>query len=139
VHDLDAIRDLVHRYADAVCRRDRDQWAACWADEAVWDLGAGEVSGRQAIVDLWAGAMGAFTSVIQTVHNGTASLDGDHGSGCWYVQEHYRLATGEPGILLARYDDAYRRHAGTWRFARRALVPYYQGPPDLSAGFRSQG
>jgi len=51
------------------------------------------------------------------------------------VQEHYRLASGENGVLLAAYDDDYVRDAGGWRFSRRALNRFYQGPPDLSAPF----
>ena len=37
--------------------------------------------------------------------------------------------------MLARYDDAYRKVDGQWRFARRFLQQHYNGPPDLSATF----
>jgi len=136
VSDLDEIRDLVHRYADAVCRRDGEQWAGCWTADAVWDVGAGEITGRDAIVDLWTAAMGGFEGVIQTVQDGTASFDGDRGHGCWYVREHYRLTTGEPGMMLGRYDDVYERSGGGWLFAGRTLVPCHQGPSDPSGELR---
>ncbi len=43
----EAIAALVHRYADAVVRRDKDQWEACWAQDARWQLGPGRsVVGR---------------------------------------------------------------------------------------------
>jgi ketosteroid isomerase-like protein len=41
VEDELAIRALVARYADAVCRRDPDAWAATWAEDCKWDLGGG--------------------------------------------------------------------------------------------------
>jgi uncharacterized protein (TIGR02246 family) len=133
----DAIADLLHTYADAVVRRDGDRWASCWAEDARWVLGPGrEVVGRDEIVDLWHKAMGGFTAVVQLVHNGTVALDGDRGSGRWYISEHFRRTGGEVGILLAHYDDTYVREGGAWRFASRALVARYQGPPDLSADFR---
>jgi hypothetical protein len=135
MNDLDAVRDLVHRYSDAVCRRDADQWAACWTADAVWELFGTPIEGHAAIVDLWVRAMGGFDAVVQTVQNGAASCSADRGAGRWYVQEHYRLASGENGILLAAYDDDYERTSDGWRFARRALTRFYQGPPDLSAPF----
>jgi len=72
MNDLDAVRDLVHRYSDAVCRRDAEQWAACWASDAVWDLFGSAIEGHDAIVDLWVRAMAGFDAVVQTVQNGTA-------------------------------------------------------------------
>lgn len=132
----DAIEELVHRYADAVVHFDGEQWGSCWAPEANWVLGPGrEVNGREAILALWHKAMGTFAAVVQNVVNGDVTLDGDAGTGRWYIMEHFRRASGEPGILLAYYADTYTRIDGTWYFASRQLHPQYQGPPDLSAPF----
>ena len=44
-----AIRDLVYRYSDAVCRRDQVAWSATWAEDGVWQLpGAPRTEGRAA-------------------------------------------------------------------------------------------
>jgi ketosteroid isomerase-like protein len=129
----DAIEVLVHRYADAVVRRDAEQWASTWAVEGVWSFAPGrEITGRDAVVSFWLGAMAAFDAAVQQVHNGDAVLDGEHGTGRWHLTEHYRLANGTVGLLLAHYDDTYVQEDGAWRFASRTLVPHYQGPPDLS-------
>ena len=134
----DAIATLLHTYADAVVRRDGDQWASCWAEDGRWVLGAGrEVVGRDAIVALWHTAMGGFSAVVQLVHNGSVTLSGDRGEGRWYISERFRRADGEVGMLLAYYDDTYVVERGAWRFASRTLVPQYSGPPDLSAEFRN--
>lgn len=132
----EAIGALVHRYADAVVRRDKDRWEACWAHDAKWHLGPSRsVEGRAAIVDLWLKAMGGFAAVVQMVNNGEVHVDGDVATGRWYINEHFCRANGVPGILLAYYDDTYIRVGGEWLFASRALVAQYQGPPDLSAPF----
>lgn len=132
----EAISGLVHRYADAVVRRDKAQWASTWAPDAKWHLGPGfSVEGRDAIVDLWVKAMGGFAAVVQTLNNGEVHVDGDTASGRWYINEHFCRADGLTGILLAYYDDAYVKVDGNWLFASRALVSQYQGPPDLSAPF----
>jgi hypothetical protein len=133
-----AIEDLVHRYADAVVRRDETQWASTWAADAVWELGQGRrVEGRENIVALWNSAMNGFAAVVQNVVNGTASLDADSGSGSgrWYIIEHWQRADDSRGILLAYYDDAYVRVDDQWLFASRQLTIQYRGPADLSAPF----
>ncbi len=134
------IHDLVHRYADAVVHRNPEQWAATWADDAVWELGKGRrVEGRDAILALWNSAMDGFKAVIQNVVNGTAELDeaAGTGSGRWYIHEHWHRASDERGILLAYYDDTYTRIDGDWRFASRELTIQYGGPPDLSGTFNN--
>lgn len=136
----DAIQDLVHRYADAVVRRDADQWAATWAVDAVWELGKGRrVEGREAILGLWNSAMDGFKAVVQNVVNGTADLDeaAGTGRGRWYIHEHWHRASDERGILLAYYDDTYTRVDGAWQFASRELVVQYGGAPDLSGDFQN--
>ncbi|MCU0259820.1 MAG: nuclear transport factor 2 family protein [Ilumatobacteraceae bacterium] len=136
--DYVEIQRLIHRYADAVVHRDRDQWASCWAPEAVWDLGRGRlVEGREAIVDLWTAAMGGMAAVVQLVHNGEVVEGGDrdHAAGRWYIDERYLRADGVRGILLAHYDDTYVRHEGRWLFESRFLQTHYGGPGDLSADF----
>ena len=132
----DSIRALIHRYADAVVRRDQDQWGSCWAADAKWHLGPGRsVDGREAIVGLWVKAMSGFAAVVQMVNNSEIHVTGDTATGRCYIHEHFCRANGVVGILLAYYDDTYVKVDGEWRFASRELVPQYQGPPDLSAPF----
>ena len=133
--------DLVHRYSDAVCRRDETQWAACWAPDAVWDLGRGVFEGKAAIVDTWLAAMGRYTMVIQNAMNGTATCDGDRGTGRWYIVEHVCAADATTSQMLAFYDDEYVRVPGgdDWTFASRRLTIMYRGPADLSGTFTPGG
>ena len=136
----DPIAELVHLYADAVVHFDGDQWGATWAPDATWSLGPGrELNGRDEIVAFWHQAMDGFQAVIQTVLNGTYSLDEEAGTGVgrWYIQEAYLRANGEPGKLLAHYDDTYRRVDGGWLFADRQLTIHYGGPQDLSGPFQN--
>ena len=132
----ESIAGLVHRYADAVVRRDQAQWASTWAQDAKWHLGPGRsVEGREAIVELWVKAMGGFAAVVQMVANGEVQVEGDTAAGRWYIHEHFSRANGVAGMLLAYYDDTYVKVDGRWLFSSRALVAQYQGAPDLSAPF----
>jgi ketosteroid isomerase-like protein len=134
--DRDQISELVHRYSDAVTRKDQAQWAATWAEDAWWDLGKGRLTrGRDNIVDYWSKAVDALTVVVQMVHNGTVTVAGDTATGRWYVSEHLERSTGVKGMLLAWYDDTYVRVDGQWLFGSRSLGALYHGPPDLSGAF----
>ena len=66
-----AIRALVARYADAVCRRDPDAWAATWSEDCRWDLGGGRVvSGRAETLNLWRTAIAKYDWVGQVAASG---------------------------------------------------------------------
>lgn len=134
----DNIEHLLHTYADAVCRRDPEQWISTWATDAVWELGKGrQVEGADAILALWNSAMDGFCAVVQNVVNSTCELDEDAGTGTGrsYIMEHWHRANDDRGMLLAYYDDKYVRTDGQWRFASRELIPQYSGAPDLSGPF----
>jgi ketosteroid isomerase-like protein len=144
-HDLtykshrDLIAELVHRYADAVGRRNGDDWIATWAPDARWILAADrDVTGHEAILQTWLTAMQRYRVVIQRVLNGEVQFSGNTATGRWHIQEHFRKSTGEPGILLAHYDDTYVHVGNDWLFASRSLERYYVGPPDLSAPFQHE-
>lgn len=136
--EREKIAELVHRYADAVVHRHEEQWGATWAQDARWNLAPGrDVTGRADIVALWVKAMGNFAAVVQNVLNGAVDVDDEGGtaSGRWYIMEHFLKSSGEPGILLAYYDDTYVRIDGEWLFSSRALGRQYQGAPNLSDPF----
>jgi len=137
--DFVEIQRLVNRYADAVIHRNGDQWGSCWADDAVWDLGGGRlVEGKENILKLWFAAMGGMAAVVQHAHNGDAAYDGgsrDAATGRWAISERFLTANGDRGLLLAHYDDAYRKTNGQWLFTRRFLQVHYRGGPDLTGEF----
>jgi len=136
--DPDAIRRLVHRYADAVCVGDHAAWLDTWADDATWEIGRGPVRGRAAIGAAFERAMGLFEAVVQLAHNGEAHIDAgrpDVATGRWYMSEACRTRTGKNLHYLGYYDDHYVRTPDGWRFASRRLSWLYQGSPDLSGTF----
>ena len=135
---MDPIRDLLHHYADAVCRNELAQWTDTWTEDAVWDLGGGrEVAGRDAIASMWTDAMARFEAVLHRYENSAASLDEAAGTGTGraYVTEVLKPTDGPALLMHGYYDDVYERTDQGWRFSRRTLVRLYHGPPDLSGFF----
>jgi len=130
--DERAIEALVARYADAVNRRDADDWSALWSPDGVWLAFGRRVEGRDAVVAAWSAAMRGFRLVFHALHGGVIELAGDDARGRFAVSEQLQSADGSPALLLALYRDAYRREPQGWRFACRELEVLYHGPPDLS-------
>ncbi len=132
---IDAINDLTHRYADAVCRGDTDTWASTWAIDAVWNIGRGDRVGREAIRAAYEQAMDLFAHVVQTALNGTAELGETEGHGRRYLMEHSQTRGGRGLFYLGYYDDRYVLTDDGWQFASRRLTWLYQGAPDLSGNW----
>ena len=135
LQDDQAIRDLVCRYADAVCRRDQDAWGATWAEDGVWQLpGAPRMEGREAIVGLWTNAMSGFPFVVQLINYGVLDIDGDRASGRWYLTENLQFADGGGMYNVGCYQDKYVRREGQWLFAERHYTVLYndEGKGDMT-------
>ncbi len=119
IEDQLALRALHDSYADAVFRRDADAWGALWADDAVWNLGQGDVAGKAAIVPTWVGAMGLFSQVAFFGQVGALEIDRDAATGRVYTQEVLTEQDGTLRRIVGRYEDAYVRRDGRWLFAAR--------------------
>lgn len=127
MQDEQEIRNLVARYADAVCRRDQDDWSATWAEDGLWQLPNAPVTrGRDNIVKLWVGAMAGFPFVAQLIQNGTVEVAGDSATGRWYITEHLKFADSDKGMFnIGVYQDKYTRTPDGWKFAERYYAVLY--------------
>jgi hypothetical protein len=62
-------------------------------------------------------------------------VDGDAGSGRWYISEHTQHRDGTRGLLLAYYDDTYSLVDGQWLFASREITVLFRGPAGAGGTF----
>ncbi len=120
--DTIAIARLIAAYGDAVSRRDAMAWAATWAPDATWSLMGHEVAGRDAIVNLWLGAMAQFDAVSFITAAGPATIAGDTATLRCQTQEVLRTTDGTIRRIAGIYDDTLVRDGGGWRFARRVFT-----------------
>ena len=120
LEDRCLIRELVESYNDAVMRFDGEAWGENWTEDAVWQLpGAGDVSGRDAIVTVWQGAMSAFSFVGFFASAGPIHVSGDTATATWYQQEFLHGKDGSERKVTGRYEDDYVKVEGRWYFKRR--------------------
>lgn len=138
LEDRLAIHELVASYADAVSRRDADDWGKVWAEDAVWKVpafpGLAHVEGRGPIVAAWSEAMTNFTEnfMIQTV--GAMEIDGDTGTGRAYNQETATDLEGRTTWAKGSYEDTYVKRDGQWFFGVRIYHPGHSGYHDSPRG-----
>jgi ketosteroid isomerase-like protein len=131
VADELAIRNLLARYSDAVCRRDADAWVDTWAADCTWDLGGGRVThGRDETLALWRASFAKYTWVGQLPASGVVEQIDGEARGHWYVLELNQLADGSATMHLGHYDDVYTRTDTGWRFAVRRFHLIYRGAMD---------
>jgi len=80
-----AIRNLVARYADAVCRRDATSWTATWAPDSTWEVGSVTTHGPAEARAFWQSALAKYPWLVQVVASGEV-FEGETGPrGVWYV------------------------------------------------------
>jgi SnoaL-like domain len=126
-----AVRNLLARYGDAVCRRDADAWIATWAPDCTWDLGRGRVTrGRDATLALWRESIAKYPWVAQLPASGVVELRDGELCGSWYVLELNRLVDGSGVMHLGHYRDRYVRTEQGWRFGTRKFHLVYRGAMD---------
>jgi uncharacterized protein (TIGR02246 family) len=121
LEDRIAIRSLNESYADAVFRRDAAAWAATWAEDAAWNLMGMSVTGRDAILQLWLGAMANYPFAGFFVQPGSLAVTGDVAEGVVYTQEVLEKTDGTIVRPIGCYHDVYVRHDGQWLFQRRSF------------------
>lgn len=127
------IQTLAQRYADAVMRRDAEDWGNTWAEDGVWYLGMPTpIEGREAIVGLWNKAMGGYPVVLHIVQPGIIEVNGDTATARFYIQENIVDGDGNHIWVVGVYNDELTKATGEWKFKLRKFDTLYRGPNDLS-------
>jgi hypothetical protein len=123
--DEAALRRTAELYAQGADRRDKAIWASIVTEDCVIAAPGIELTGRAQIVGALDIMAQLYTATQHRVHNQLVSIAGDSAQGETYsVADHLSVVHGRTTILTwaIRYQDRWRREAGQWRFAHRALV-----------------
>jgi uncharacterized protein (TIGR02246 family) len=127
IADEQAIRNLVHRYADAASRRDPQGVASTLTNDGEWHAPElGRHKGHDAMVTFFSAMLGGWNVFLQGLQSGVVVLDAadaDRATGRWFVQEVGQRAEGTNLTIAGVYHDEYRRDAGAWLIMRRRYDP----------------
>ncbi len=134
IEDRLAIRELHETYGDGVVRFDAETWGSVWADDADWDFMGMELKGREAIVELWLGAMSNFDAVSFQCVPASIEVDGDKATSRCQTQEVLKGKDGSTRMLGGLYTDELEKRGGQWVYTKRAFkVVAEYNPAEESA------
>jgi len=129
LEDLEAIRALVARYGFAIDDRDLAAVAGLFTQDGRFRSkdGVMDASGRQNVLAQFEGRFAALGPTNHFTHDHVVWMDDSSpGSARGLVSAHAEVVRdGRPMVVALRYEDAYRREDGAWRFADRQLSFFY--------------
>jgi uncharacterized protein (TIGR02246 family) len=131
LEDIEAIKQLKYRYADACDRGyDADTLADLFTLDAIWEGDLfGRYEGREAIREFFRGVSANIPFAVHYMTNPIIRVDGDEATGEWYLFQTTTFAQNNTPILgSARYADQYRRVDGTWKFRHLRLISIFWTP-----------
>ncbi|MGZ5362836.1 MAG: nuclear transport factor 2 family protein [Mycobacterium sp.] len=130
LHDMgdeQAIRSLVHRYADAASRRDPAEVASTFTIDSTWEAPElGRFEGRDAMVAFFTSMLDGWNVFLQAVMSGVVDVDTsnpDRAVGRWFVQETGQRAEGTNLIISGVYHDEYISDGNAWLILHRRYDP----------------
>lgn len=137
-----AVTQLYGQYADALHRRDAQDWGATWCSDATWVLPLVDtpdqplvLEGREAIVGTWSTVMETIKLVQHLPLAPLVKMDAGVVKARWTVQEKLIMGTGEAHEILGIYDDEHREEEGMLRYQKRSFHVLSRRP--ISADIQS--
>jgi hypothetical protein len=133
--DERAIIDLTARYTWAIDSLDRSALERVFLPDATAVLGAGEVTGFEAIWGRIHSVLSRLDASQHVLGSQLVEVEGDTGqSRCYFVAQHIRsgLQGGPHYIVAGKYEDDVVRTPAGWRIKRRVLTTIWtEGNPQL--------
>ena len=139
-----AIRELVDAYAFCADARDAEGQKALFTDDThfvVYMAGEGsdatdDLRGRESLTPVFDN-LNTYEVTMHFNGQSTVALDGDRATGQTYCLAHHISARDGGGrelmIAAIRYQDAFVKTDGTWRFAERRLYVRWAETRTLEA------
>jgi ketosteroid isomerase-like protein len=133
--DEGQIQQLTVSFADAVNRRNLEQFTSLWSDRGVWSIEPPltmQVTGVEDIAAAFTRLLAGWEFFVQIVHQGSIELNGDRATARWYMSEVGRDLTGEGFQNYGVYLDELIRQDDLWLFVRRTYRFIYIDRPKLT-------
>ena len=124
-----AIKNLSHRYAIALDRDDREEWASLFSEDIAFHSGS-TVRGLEDVLRIPREQLARYQKTLHSVTTQKISVAGDTATGEVYCVAHHlyedfhqnkRLPFDLSHNFLIRYEDDYARIDGRWVFTRRRV------------------
>ncbi len=114
--DVEQIKQLKYRYLRTLDCKQWSDFEDCFLPEVTADYAGLVFEDRAALVGYLRENMGEGLLSMHQVHHPEISVDGDHATGTWYLQD--RVVVPEMDFVLegaAFYEDRYVRTPDGWK------------------------
>jgi len=119
LEDIEAIKQLKARYCE-ICddMHNPERIASLFAPNGIWESpDFGMATGHAAIENLFRGFRDMFSFSQHNIMNPIIDVHGDRATGIWYLMGPWTQTDGGKEIwMTARYDDAYVKLDGIWKY-----------------------
>jgi ketosteroid isomerase-like protein len=124
LEDIEAIRTLRMEYHHIINEGELHRATEIYTEDAhvVWAT-AGRGRGHAEIIELFKVLPAQADFVKHFVANHMVEVDGDEATGMAYVNAYYARGS-ESSVILAKYDERYRRTSAGWRISETLLHVY---------------
>ena len=119
VADRLAIRELIESYNAAVIEKDAAKWIANWVEDGVWNLGGGNIEGKDRILESWLTIMAPYEHASVFAQPIFIQVEEGDGTAHWHTNERLKLYSGDEMLAVGRYKDRYVRTNGVWKIKQR--------------------
>ena len=125
--DLEAIRGLVHRYAELIDLGQLDELARLF-EHSTWRTSMRDdvLQGTDQVRRAYDGVLlyDGIPSTKHVISNVSVELDGDTaGARSYFTVLQARPDLPLQTIIAGRYHDRFERAGGSWRFTDREILP----------------
>ncbi|WP_043633687.1 nuclear transport factor 2 family protein [Nonomuraea candida] len=134
--DREALRELIHAYAQAADRRDLDKLRLLYHDDAVDEHGRFSQGSAMEFIDRLPEIQKHMAILQHHITTVNLKVVGDEAEGEVYVIAFHQVdqdGARSDYVVHGRYLDKYSRRDGVWKFSRRALVADWMYVAEPSA------
>lgn len=128
------IQKQVARFADAVNRRDHDEFRSLWVEQGIWELKPPmniNVSGKENIMETFTQLLNKWEFFVQMIHSGVISIQENRASARWCMNEIGRDSEGKGFQNFGMYEDEFIKTDQKWLFVKRTYHFAYIDEPKL--------
>lgn len=121
--DVAQLRRTADLYAIGADRRDKALWVQVLSEDCLIEGPGFSAQGRDANLRSLDALRTMFRGTRHLVHQQVATIAGDTATGETYCTAEHLLMDADMILVWAiRYQDAWRRDDGVWRFTHRQLI-----------------
>lgn len=134
IADRIAIADLINRYCDAINRGDWDAHQACFAPDAVWEVGPPANLRLETAAGIRQGTQAALSSIefiIQKICSAVVELESASTASARVLLEEVGRGPDRQMFQYGLYRDRLVKVDGTWLFQSRRFEFIYATTPVL--------